>query len=343
MAAREKIRDFGETLWWRVWGGSTWGGGRGRSRVHAPLSALRSPLAPNPSAARRAARARARRAAVGPHVGGGAGRATHPGSSAGAEGPGRAGGPAARAESARVRGGGRLFVSEENNKRAPTRSGRSGWAGPSAEQRLNRLLREERDSRARARGRPGRWAPRASVSAGRAGAQCIAGLGGGAPRAAAARAAAIRVAAARRGAGSGGGGTAVQAGSRAAARHAKQGAPLSPRTARPAARRPTGARARCGGGNSSGSSAGFSRPRPKQPTRSHPPASPDTPKTTPPLEPAPKDPANDPANKNRARNSPSPRAATSVAIMIGCFPDLNSASTQSRSFCCLSPWIESAG
>lgn len=40
---------------------------------------------------------------------------------------------------------------------------------------------------------------------------------------------------------------------------------------------------------------------------------------------------------------PRPRAATSVAIMIGCFPALNSASTQSRSCWDLSPWMDSAG
>lgn len=36
---------------------------------------------------------------------------------------------------------------------------------------------------------------------------------------------------------------------------------------------------------------------------------------------------------------PIPREATSVATMMGLFPVLNSLSTQSRSFCCLSPWI----
>ena len=34
---------------------------------------------------------------------------------------------------------------------------------------------------------------------------------------------------------------------------------------------------------------------------------------------------------------PIPREATSVATMMGLFPVLNSLSTQSRSFCCLSP------
>jgi hypothetical protein len=34
---------------------------------------------------------------------------------------------------------------------------------------------------------------------------------------------------------------------------------------------------------------------------------------------------------------PIPREATSVATMIGLLPFLNSAKTQSRSFCCLSP------
>lgn len=38
-------------------------------------------------------------------------------------------------------------------------------------------------------------------------------------------------------------------------------------------------------------------------------------------------------------NIPIPREATSVATMIGLFPVLNSFRTQSRSFCCLSPWI----
>ena len=36
---------------------------------------------------------------------------------------------------------------------------------------------------------------------------------------------------------------------------------------------------------------------------------------------------------------PIPREATSVATMIGLLPVLNSFKTQSRSFCCLSPWI----
>ena len=36
---------------------------------------------------------------------------------------------------------------------------------------------------------------------------------------------------------------------------------------------------------------------------------------------------------------PIPREATSVATMIGLLPVLNSLRTQSRSFCCLSPWI----
>ena len=36
---------------------------------------------------------------------------------------------------------------------------------------------------------------------------------------------------------------------------------------------------------------------------------------------------------------PIPREATSVATMIGLFPVLNSFNTQSRSFCCLSPWM----
>lgn len=36
---------------------------------------------------------------------------------------------------------------------------------------------------------------------------------------------------------------------------------------------------------------------------------------------------------------PIPREATSVATMMGLFPVLNSFKTQSRSFCCLSPWI----
>jgi hypothetical protein len=36
---------------------------------------------------------------------------------------------------------------------------------------------------------------------------------------------------------------------------------------------------------------------------------------------------------------PIPREATSVAIMMGLFPPLNSARTQSRSFWALSPWI----
>ena len=36
---------------------------------------------------------------------------------------------------------------------------------------------------------------------------------------------------------------------------------------------------------------------------------------------------------------PIPRDATSVATMMGLFPVLNSFKTQSRSFCCLSPWM----
>jgi hypothetical protein len=36
---------------------------------------------------------------------------------------------------------------------------------------------------------------------------------------------------------------------------------------------------------------------------------------------------------------PMPREATSVATMMGLLPALNSFKTQSRSFCCLSPWI----
>ena len=36
---------------------------------------------------------------------------------------------------------------------------------------------------------------------------------------------------------------------------------------------------------------------------------------------------------------PIPREATSVATMMGLFPVLNSLRTQSRSFCCLSPWM----
>jgi hypothetical protein len=36
---------------------------------------------------------------------------------------------------------------------------------------------------------------------------------------------------------------------------------------------------------------------------------------------------------------PMPRDATSVATMIGLLPVLNWSRTQSRSFCCLSPWI----
>ena len=36
---------------------------------------------------------------------------------------------------------------------------------------------------------------------------------------------------------------------------------------------------------------------------------------------------------------PIPRDATSVATIIGDFPVLNSFRTQSRSFCCLSPWM----
>ena len=39
---------------------------------------------------------------------------------------------------------------------------------------------------------------------------------------------------------------------------------------------------------------------------------------------------------------PMPRDATSVATMIGLFPVLNSFRTQSRSACCLSPWIANA-
>ena len=38
---------------------------------------------------------------------------------------------------------------------------------------------------------------------------------------------------------------------------------------------------------------------------------------------------------------PIPREATSVATMMGLLPVLNSFRTQSRSFCCLSPWIAS--
>ena len=36
---------------------------------------------------------------------------------------------------------------------------------------------------------------------------------------------------------------------------------------------------------------------------------------------------------------PIPREATSVATMMGLLPCLNSFKTQSRSFCCLSPWM----
>ena len=36
---------------------------------------------------------------------------------------------------------------------------------------------------------------------------------------------------------------------------------------------------------------------------------------------------------------PMPRDATSVATMMGLLPPLNSFKTQSRSVCCLSPWI----
>jgi hypothetical protein len=36
---------------------------------------------------------------------------------------------------------------------------------------------------------------------------------------------------------------------------------------------------------------------------------------------------------------PIPREATSVATMMGLLPVLNSFRTQSRSFCCLSPWM----
>jgi hypothetical protein len=43
------------------------------------------------------------------------------------------------------------------------------------------------------------------------------------------------------------------------------------------------------------------------------------------------------------RHSPRPREATSVANMMGDRPDLNSAKTQSRSCCCLSPWMANAG
>ena len=45
--------------------------------------------------------------------------------------------------------------------------------------------------------------------------------------------------------------------------------------------------------------------------------------------------------RERAAQSiiPIPREATSVATMMGLLPVLNSLSTQSRSFCCLSPWI----
>ena len=40
---------------------------------------------------------------------------------------------------------------------------------------------------------------------------------------------------------------------------------------------------------------------------------------------------------------PIPREATSVATMMGLLPVLNSFRTQSRSFCCLSPWIAVVG
>jgi hypothetical protein len=50
-----------------------------------------------------------------------------------------------------------------------------------------------------------------------------------------------------------------------------------------------------------------------------------------------------PGGGHAAPDLPRPRAATSVAIMMGCLPALNSASTQSRSCCDLSPWMESAG
>ena len=42
---------------------------------------------------------------------------------------------------------------------------------------------------------------------------------------------------------------------------------------------------------------------------------------------------------DRRSTIPIPREATSVATMMGLFPVLNSFKTQSRSFCCLSPWI----
>lgn len=41
-------------------------------------------------------------------------------------------------------------------------------------------------------------------------------------------------------------------------------------------------------------------------------------------------------------NIPIPRDATSVATMTGDLPDLNWSRTQSRSFCCLSPWMAGA-
>ena len=47
------------------------------------------------------------------------------------------------------------------------------------------------------------------------------------------------------------------------------------------------------------------------------------------------------AGADRRSIIPIPREATSVATMMGLFPVLNSLSTQSRSFCCLSPWIAS--
>lgn len=42
---------------------------------------------------------------------------------------------------------------------------------------------------------------------------------------------------------------------------------------------------------------------------------------------------------NMQSSIPIPRDATSVATMMGLLPVLNSFKTQSRSFCCLSPWI----
>ena len=42
---------------------------------------------------------------------------------------------------------------------------------------------------------------------------------------------------------------------------------------------------------------------------------------------------------NMRSSIPIPREATSVATMMGLLPVLNSFSTQSRSFCCLSPWM----